>query len=265
VNPIIFKRFSFVAFLAVFIALFMIGGIWFSSSWIPSPWFWLVDVGFLAASVLALIMWQIELAYAGITLEPEDMIDDDEAAEKEMKKPATIVKKQSVTPLPAKKATGTAKPAAKKAPAPATTTARPATSVQPAATATKIPAQGTSQKELVPAKPVAANPEQAKKEAAKLHDMFAASPVSPVSQAPIKQAASSVDEDKKFKVYKKIVFDMIDAYTEAGYTYFSFSKARKELGSTSDKDALKIKKFLINACELDILEKKGSKYFILRD
>ena len=242
----------------------MIGGIWFPSSWIPSPWFWLVDVGFLAASIVALIMWQIELAYAGITLEPEDLIEDDEATVKDMKNPAKIVKKQAATPVPARQATVPAKPAAKqqapkKAPATAATTARPATATQPAAPLAKKPAQGTSQKAPAPAKPAAVRPEQAKKEAAKLHDMFAAAPATSTQVEP------PVDEDKKFNVSKKIVFSMIETYTEAGYTYFSFSKARKELGATNDKDALKIKKFLINACELGILEKKGSKYFILRE
>ena len=260
-NPLTLKRLGFVALLAAFIALFMIGGIWFPNTWLISPWFWLIDVGCLAASIVALIMWQIELAYMGIKLEPEDMIEDDEAAEKEMKNPATILKKQAAS-VPAQKAAVPAKPAAKaqapaKAPAIAATQARPATAAKPASLPTKKPAQGITPKATATAKPAVVNPEQAKKDAAKLHDMFA------TSTEPSMQIEPASDEDKKFKVSKKIVFSMIQDYTDAGYTYFSFSKARKELGATNDKDALKIKKFLINACELNMLEKKGSKYFIL--
>lgn len=214
---------------------------------------------------MALIMWQIEKAYFGITLEPEDLIEDDEAAEKDMKKPIAPAKKQVVVPALTVKSGTSPKPAAKKQssrkiPTPVTTTARLVATPKRASQTAKKDVPIISQKQPAMTKPAAINAEQEKKELIKLHDTFAAVP-----QETRKQVQPSLDEGKKYKLTKKNAFSMIEAYAGADYTYFSFSKIRKELGAVNEKDALKLKKFLLNACGLGYIVKKGSKYFIQRE
>jgi len=258
VNANQLKQFCFIAFLAAFIAMFMIGGIWFSSTLIPSPAFWLVDVGFLAVSIVFLITWQIEKAYFGITLEPEDLIEDDETAEKEMKMPAVPVKKQAIVSVPAVKPAKPAKPAVKK---PATMKAQAPTAMSTAVSPpAKKAAPSTGQKQPAMVKPATIDQEKAKQDAAKLHDVFATVPTETS-----KQLQQPLIIGKKVKISKKNVFSMIEAYAGADYTYFSFSKIRKELGAANDKDAMKIKKILLDACQFGLLVKKGSKYFLQKE
>nr|MDO8108804.1 hypothetical protein [Candidatus Sigynarchaeota archaeon] len=256
------KKLGFSVFLAASIVLFMVTGIWFSSI----IWLWLVDAGCLAVSILSLITWQIEQAYSGIKLEPEDLIDDDEEAEEDMKRPASPAK----TTAPAVKKT--AEPAAPKA-STATVQKAPAAAKTPSAepATPKLAVKAESKQPATP-KVDEVLPDKASMEAAKLHDAFAAKP----KAAPKKQEEQTVaaeepvakhvlpsETGKMYKVNKNNVFTTIDAYADAGYTYFSFSKIRKELGVKKNRSLLKLKKLLVEDAILNgLVEKKGRKYYI---
>jgi hypothetical protein len=262
------KLLGFAGFLAAFISLVMIGGIWFGSSWIPSPWFWLIAVGCLAASMLSLIVWRIDFAYAGVELEPGDLADEDES---EMKKGA---------PKPTARPAAAAIAKAKQPMKVAGVIQKPVTR-QPA-----LPVKQPAgiQKEKVEVKPSASEP----KPAAKVVPFLPTPPTgsgkegektsklaSQLASIPARQPESVEHEEDvgeteaasrvKVKLNRKNVHFLIDVYREEGYHAVSFSKFRNELGVGKDREILKLKKLLLEAVAMGFLAKKGSKYIIQRE
>ncbi len=273
------KFLGFAGFLAVSIVLVMIGGIWFGSSWIPSPWFWLIALGCLSASMLCLIVWRIDLAYSGVELEPGDLADEDESelkkgAPKPAARPAGAAIAKAKHPM--KVAGVIQKPAAKQPPSPAS---QPPEAQKEKAEA-KVEASGTKP----PSKAVpfltaapAAKPAESKKDAEK-----GARLAGQLASISAKEAEVEADEEedaveegaveeaetgpaKKVKLNRNNVHILIGIYREEGYHSVSFSKFRNELGVGKGKAVLKLKKLLLEAVAMGFLAKKGSKYIIQRE
>ncbi|NMC08373.1 MAG: hypothetical protein GYA24_24410 [Candidatus Lokiarchaeota archaeon] len=264
------KFLAFAAFLAASIALVMIGGIWFGSTWIPSPWFWLIVVGSLAASMLSLIVWKIDFAYTGVELEPGDLADEDESemkkgVQKPAARPAGAVIAKAKQPM---KVTGAVqKPVGKqpptmqkdKATAPATSTGpTPATKAAPFVPGTAV---------MAPSKP--ARPPADAGKGSTLADQLASIPAKEASTTatvvPAKDEHPSSSPAVKVKLNRKNVQGLITIYNEEGYHSVSFSKFRNDLGVGKDKEILKLKKLLLEAVAMGFLAKKGSRYIIQRE
>jgi hypothetical protein len=266
------KFLGFAGFLAASIALVMIGGIWFGTSWIPSPWFWLVVGSCLAASIVCFIVWRIDLAYAGVELEPGDLADEDESelkkgAPKPAPRPAAAAIAKAKHPM--KVAGVIQKPVTKQPPSPASQPAvaqkekveAKAPAVEPKPSAKAVP--------FLPTTP-AAKPAEPKKDDAK-----AAKLADQLSSISAKEPEADEQEDvveeaetgpaKKVKLNRNNVQILIGVYREEGYHSVSFSKFRNELGVGKGRAILKLKRLLLEAVAMGFLAKKGSRYIIQRE
>ncbi len=275
------KFLGFAGFLAAFIALVMIGGIWFGSTWIASPWFWLIAFSCLAASIICLIVWRIDSAYSGVELEPGDLVDEDES---ELKSGAPRPAPRSAAAAiarakqPMKLAGVIQKPVAKQ---PATQP-RPSPVGQPAAPQkavadTKAAAAGEPKPTakaiaFLPTAP-AAKPTSPRKDddaGARLASQFASISPEEAEEPEKVEKEDAVDDAatgpvQKIKLNRKNVQLLIQIYREEGYHYVSFSKVRREMGVGKGKEALKLKKLMLEAVAMGFLAKKGSKYIIQRE
>ncbi|MEX2717266.1 MAG: hypothetical protein Q6353_005095 [Candidatus Sigynarchaeum springense] len=263
--------------LAGSIALVMIGGIWFGSTWIPSPWFWLAVGGCAGASIISLITGYIDSAYSGIELEPADLADEDESelksgAPKPAARPAvaTIARKKQ----PMRVAGVIQKPVARPIPSPA---AQAAARQKPEVESKATPVEQKPTTKAVPLFPTAgaAKPAGAKREGesgAKLANQLASiSAKEPeMADAEKKEMEAISDEAgtypvKKVKLNRKNLQLLIQVYIDEGYHAVSFSKFRRDMGVGKGKDALKLKKLMLEAVAMGFLAKKGSKYIIQRE
>jgi hypothetical protein len=279
------KFLGFAGFLAAFIALIMIGGIWFGNSWILSPWFWLIVFSCLVVSALSFITWRIDFAYEGVELEAGDLADEDESelvkgAPKPADRPVAAAISKSKQPM---KIDGIVqRPAPKQAPkqtaqAGTAMPAKPTVAASLAASLTKpqpITTQRvddtsmvTEQKPGSKAVPFAASAPAGKTVESK------ANLVTQLGSAHAKDAkveegdgnAANALPAVKIKLNRKNVHALIDVYREEGYNVVSFSKFRNEMGVGKDKKVLKLKKLLLESVAMGLLAKKGSKYIIQRE
>ncbi len=266
------KLLGFAGFLAAFLALVMIGGIWFVNSWIPSPWFWLIAVGCLAASMLSLIIWRIDFAYSGVELEPGDLADEEES---EMKKgtpkpvPRSVAAAIAKTKQPMKVAGVVQKPVTKQSPSSASRSAVTQKEKAEAKATASEPKPSTKAAPLFPTTP-AVKPAESKKDdakTAKLADQL--SSISAKETEAVEEedavAKAEINPEKKVKLNRNNVQALISVYREEGYNSVSFSKIRNELGVGKDKEILKLKKLLLEAVAMGFLAKKGSRYIIQRE
>nr|MDO8083450.1 hypothetical protein [Candidatus Sigynarchaeum springense] len=263
--------------MAASIALVMIGGIWFGSTWIPSPWFWLAAGGCAGASIISFIIWHIDSAYSGIELEPGDLADEDDSelksgAPKPAPRPAAAAIARKKQPMMV--AGAIQKPFAKPKPSPA---AQPA-AVQKARVESKVePVDQKSGNKAVPFLPAApaAKPAGAKAEGesgAKLASQLASiSAKEPEEEQEEEQEQEAIPEEaatqpmKKVKLNRKNLQLLIQVYRDEEYHAVSFSKFRRDMGVGKGKDALKLKKLMLEAVAMGFLAKKGSRYIIQRE